>query len=77
MMMVMMIMIIIAVTQSFSDLGPPDFSWKYIYIILKDNDEDDDNDDDNDDHDDDYSCNSVNFHARTSRFCMEIDLDNI
>ena len=25
---------------------------------------------------DEYSCNSVNFQARTSRFCMEIDLDN-
>ena len=34
---------------------------------------------DNDDNDDgdDYSCNSVNFQARTSRFCMEVDLDNI
>ena len=26
---------------------------------------------------DDYSCNSVNFKVRTSRFCMELDLDNI
>ena len=34
-----------------------------------------DDDDDNDD-DDDYCCNSVTFQARTSRFCMEIDLDN-
>ena len=36
----------------------------------------DDDDDDNDDKDD-YRCNSVNFKVRTSRFCMEIDLDNI
>ena len=36
----------------------------------------DDDDDDNDDKDD-YSCNSVNFKVRTSRFCMELDLDNI
>ena len=35
-----------------------------------------DDDDDNDD-DDDYSCNSVNFQARTSRFGMEVDQDNI
>ena len=42
------------------------------------------NDDDNDDHDDydnddkyDYSCNSVNFKVKTSRFCMKLDLDNI
>ena len=38
-------------------------------------DDDDDYDDDNDD-DDDYSCNSVSFQARTSRFCMQVDLDN-
>ena len=37
--------------------------------IDNDNDDDDDNDDI-----DDYSCNSVNFKVRTSRFCMEIDL---
>ena len=24
-----------------------------------------------------FRCNSVNFQARTSRFCMEVDLDNI
>ena len=34
------------------------------------------NDHDNDDKDD-YSCNSVNFKVRTSRFCMELDLYNI
>ena len=38
-----------------------------------DNDDDDNDNDDNDD-DDDYSCNSVNFQARTSRFCVEVDL---
>ena len=43
-----------------------------------DNDDDDNDDDDNDDEDDEdhYSCNSVNFQARTSRFCMEVDLHN-
>ena len=30
-----------------------------------------------DDDEDEYRCNSVNFQARTSRFCMEVDLDNI
>ena len=33
-------------------------------------------DDDDYDHEDDYSSNSVNFQARTSRFCMEVSLDN-
>ena len=37
----------------------------------------DDDDDFGDDDEDEYSCNSVNFQARTSRFCMEVDLDNI
>ena len=43
-----------------------------------DNEDDDEDNDDNDDEDDDddYSCNSVNFQARTSRFCMEVDLHN-
>ena len=36
----------------------------------------DGDDDFGDDDEDEYSCNSVNFHARTSRFCIEIDLDN-
>ena len=36
----------------------------------------DGDDDFGDDDEDEYSCNSVNFQARTSRFCMEIDLDN-
>ena len=54
-----------------------------LYLIENDDDDDDDdNDDDDDDNDDiddkdDYSCNSVNFKVRTSRFCMDIDLDNI
>ena len=42
------------------------------YDFDKDDDSKDD-DDDNDD-EDDYSCNSVNFQARTSRFCIEVDL---
>ena len=33
-------------------------------------------DDDNNDDDDDNSSNSVNFQARTSIFCMEVDLHN-
>ena len=36
----------------------------------------DGDDDFGDDDEDEYSCNSVNFQARTSRFCMEIHLDN-
>ena len=51
-----------------------------LYLIENDED-DDDNDDDNDDDDnddkDDHSHNSVNFKVRTSRFCMEVDLDYI
>ena len=39
--------------------------------------DDNDNDDYNNDDEDDYSSNSVNFQARTSRFCMKVDLDNI
>ena len=38
---------------------------------------DDGDDDFGDGDEDEYSCNSVNFQARTSRFCMEVDLDNI
>ena len=29
------------------------------------------------DDEDEYRCNSVNFQARTPRFCMEVDIDNI
>ena len=35
-----------------------------------------DGDDFGDDDEDEYRCNSVNFQARTSRFCMEVDLNN-
>ena len=76
MMMMMMIMIIIAVTQSIFKLGPPDFAWKQIQIISNIYDDDDDEDEDDDDKDA-YICKSVNFKVRTSKFCMEIDLDNI
>ena len=40
-------------------------------------DDDDDDEDDDDDDKDDYICKSVNFKVRISKFCMEIDLDNI
>ena len=48
-------------------------------LYLIENDDDDDNIDDDDDNDDkdDYSCNSVNFKVRTSRFCMELDINDI
>ena len=49
------------------------------YLI--ENYDDDDNNDDHDDNDidnkDKYSCNSVNFKVRTSRFCMELDINHI
>ena len=71
-----MIKMIIAVTQSISKLGWPDFA--YLIYIDDDNYNDEDNDDDDDKDDKDgYSCNSVNFKVMTSRFCMELDLDNI
>ena len=38
-------------------------------------DDDHDHDHDNDDKDD-YSCNSVNFKVSTSRFFMELDINN-
>ena len=37
----------------------------------------DDVKDDNNNDKGDYSCNSVNFQARASRFCMKVCLDNI
>ena len=40
--------------------------------IANDNDDDHYNDDK-----DDYSCNSFNFKVRTSRFFMELDINNI
>ena len=48
------------------------------WYLQYDCDEDHDNDDDDDENDDedDYSCNSVNFQARTSRFWIEVDLHN-
>ena len=51
----------------------------YLTDNVDDDDDNDDDDDDNDDNDDkdDYSCNSVNFKVRPSRFCKELDLDNI
>ena len=53
-MMIMMIKMIIAVTQSILKLAPPDFAWKYIQIISNKNDDNDgDNDDGDDDNDDD------------------------
>ena len=51
------------------------------YCLIENDDDDDDNDDENDDDDndykDDYSYKSVNLKVRTSRFCMEVDLDYI
>ena len=43
------------------------------YDIIDDDDDDDEDKNDNDD----FSCNSVNFQVRTSRFCMKVDLENI
>ena len=37
----------------------------------EDDHDEDDHDDDSDDQDD-YSSNSVNFQARTSKFCMDV-----
>ena len=42
--------------------------------LIHNGDDDGENDNDDDDNDD-YSCNSVNFQVRTSRFCKEVDLD--
>ena len=42
------------------------------YDIIDDDDHDEDKNDN-----DDFSCNSVNFQVRTSRFCMKVDLENI
>ena len=44
--MMIMIMMIIAVTQSILKLGPPDFAWKQIQIDIDDDDDNDDVDDD-------------------------------
>ena len=50
-----------------------------LYLIENDDDDDDNDDNDDDDNDDKdyYSCNSVNFKGSASRFCMEVDLENI
>ena len=37
----------------------------------------DGDDDFGDDDEVEYRCNLVNFQVRTSRFCMEVDLDNM
>ena len=42
------------------------------YDIIDDDEEEEDKNDN-----DDFSCNSVNFQVRTSRFCMKVDLENI
>ena len=48
--------------------GFRDFVIKYII---------DDHDDHDNDDKDDNSCNSVNFKVRSSRFYMELDINNI
>ena len=45
------------------------WSWNFNFF--------DGDDDFGDDDENEYSCNLANFQARTSRFCMEVDLDNI
>ena len=72
-------------------LGAPDFAWQQIQIIPTDDENDhgdddddyDDNDDDSDDDDDDELDDedqnghySVNFPAKSSIFCMVIDVYN-
>ena len=57
----------------------------FTFCLPRDDSDDDCNDDNNDDNDDDdnsddedhYSCKSVSFQDRTSRFCMDVDLDNM
>ena len=51
-------------------------SRSYLWYVDDDDDDNDGGDDDNNDDKDDYSCNSANFKDRTSRFCMEVDLDH-
>ena len=75
--MMMMIKMIISANQSIFKLGRPDFAWKQIQIISNIYDDDNDDDDGDDDDKDAFICKSVNFKVRTSKFCMEIDLDNI
>ena len=47
-------------------------TWYLQYDFDEDHDNDNDDDDNDDEDDDDYICNSVNFQARTTRFCMEV-----
>ena len=53
-----------------------DFVVKYIIDDDHHHHHHDHDDHDNDDKDD-YSCNSVNFKVRTSRFFMELDINYI
>ena len=46
-------------------------------IVIDNDDDDDDHDDHDKDDKDDYSCNSVNFKVRPSRFRMELDINDI
>ena len=89
-MMNMMMKIKMVITRLIFELGAPKFAWQQIQIIPTDDDNDhvdndvdyDDKDGDSDDDDDevddeDQNGNtSANFQARSSRFCIVIDLDN-
>ena len=66
--MIMITMIIIAVSESNCKLGPLDLEVNLNNIYDRSVIDDDD--------DDDYSCNSVNFEARTSRLYMEVNINN-
>ena len=46
-------------------------------VVSADFNSDHDHDDHDNDDKDDYSCNSVSFKVRTSRFFMELDINNI
>ena len=62
--MIMITMIIIAVSESNCKLGPLDLEVNLNNIY------------DRSVVDDDYSCNSVNFEARTSRLYVEVNINN-
>ena len=64
---------ILAVTQSISSQALQILHESGSREYLIHNGDDDDENDNDDDDNDDYSCNSVNFQVRTSRFWMEID----
>ena len=79
--MIMKMMMIIAVSQLILKVGTPDFALQQIQIVHTDDvddygDNDDDDNNDEDDDDDDYSCKSVNFKGKPSRFCIVVDLDS-